>query len=87
MNVVAKPTIVGYQKSYPLAAKGLQAWLTIASKAKWRTPDDVKQVDPKASIVGDGRVVFDKYVIVNSNSLEGEHRDLVEICIRAGVWV
>jgi mRNA interferase HigB len=34
------------------------AWLTIASRAKWRTPDDVKRAHPKASILKGGRAVF-----------------------------
>ncbi|MBD0256818.1 MAG: type II toxin-antitoxin system HigB family toxin [Cytophagales bacterium] len=59
MNVIAKSRIVAYQQQYGPAAKTLQSWLTIASKAKWLTPNDVKQSDPRASIINDERVVFD----------------------------
>ena len=35
-----------------------QAWLAIAESAQWRTPEDIKQSHPKASILKGGRVVF-----------------------------
>jgi mRNA interferase HigB len=34
------------------------AWLAIARRSEWRTPDDVKHSHPKASILKAGRVVF-----------------------------
>lgn len=34
------------------------AWRAIAEKAQWKTPEDVKQSHPKASILKGGRVVF-----------------------------
>jgi mRNA interferase HigB len=34
------------------------AWLSIADRANWRNPDDVKRAHPKASILKGGRVVF-----------------------------
>ena len=34
------------------------AWRAIAEKAGWRSPQDVKQAHPKASILKSGRVVF-----------------------------
>ena len=33
-------------------------WLTIASQAQWRAPQDVKRSHPKASILKGGRAVF-----------------------------
>jgi mRNA interferase HigB len=33
-------------------------WLSIASQAQWRTPDDVKRSHPKASILKGGSAVF-----------------------------
>ena len=35
------------------------AWLAVAEAAQWRTPEDVKQSHPRASILKGGRVVFD----------------------------
>jgi mRNA interferase HigB len=34
------------------------AWLSIATSARWRNPQDVKAAYPKASILKAGRVVF-----------------------------
>ena len=34
------------------------AWRAIAENANWRSPQDVKQSHPKASILKSGRVVF-----------------------------
>ncbi|HWL75049.1 MAG TPA: type II toxin-antitoxin system HigB family toxin, partial [Burkholderiaceae bacterium] len=34
------------------------AWLAIASRAEWRSPEDVKRAHPKASILKAERVVF-----------------------------
>lgn len=38
--------------------KAYLAWLAIATAASWRTPLDVKNSHPKASILKRGRVVF-----------------------------
>ena len=45
-------------KGMPAARAQYEAWLAIASAAEWRTPEDVKQSHPKASILKAGRVVF-----------------------------
>lgn len=58
MKVIAVSRVREYQEAYPNAAKALSAWLTIAKKAKWQTPQEVQQVDPKVSILKDGRLVF-----------------------------
>ena len=34
------------------------AWRAIAETAQWKSPEDVKQSHPKASILKGGRVVF-----------------------------
>jgi mRNA interferase HigB len=33
-------------------------WFAIAARSEWRNPEDVKRSHPKASILKDGRVVF-----------------------------
>ena len=41
------------------AARGqYDAWRAIVEKAQWKTPGDVKNAHPKASILKSGRVVF-----------------------------
>jgi mRNA interferase HigB len=45
-------------KGIKAARSQYQAWLAIAGRASWRTPEDVKVAYPKASILKAGRVVF-----------------------------
>ena len=35
-----------------------EAWRAIVEKSEWKTPEEVKQAHPKASILKSGRVVF-----------------------------
>lgn len=35
------------------------AWRAIVERAQWKMPEDVKKAHPKASILKNGRVVFD----------------------------
>lgn len=43
---------------YKDTKESLQAWYKEASKANWQNPNDIKEQYRSASIVGDGRVVF-----------------------------
>jgi mRNA interferase HigB len=45
-------------KAIKAARAQYDVWLAIASQTQWRTPGDVKRSHPKASILKDGRVVF-----------------------------
>jgi mRNA interferase HigB len=45
-------------KRIKVARAQYDAWRAIAVSAAWRTPEDVKQSHPKASILKGGRVVF-----------------------------
>jgi mRNA interferase HigB len=45
-------------KGVRAARSQYDAWLAIATQARWRNPDDVKTSHPKASILKAGRVVF-----------------------------
>ena len=45
-------------KGLKAARAQFDAWRAIAEKANWRSPQDVKQSHPKASILKGGRVVF-----------------------------
>jgi len=46
------------QRGLKAARAQYLAWLAIAEAANWKTPQDVKQSHPKASILKGGRVVF-----------------------------
>jgi mRNA interferase HigB len=61
MRVVAKRTLRDFWRSSPAFrdAKGpIEAWHAEASKAAWRTPQEVKAQFRKASVLKGGRVVF-----------------------------
>jgi mRNA interferase HigB len=41
-----------------VARSQYDAWLAIAARAQWQSPDEVKRSHPKANILKAGRVVF-----------------------------
>jgi len=60
MHIVSRALLVSFysQRAYSDARAALQAWYEVASKARWRSPADVKARFGNASIIGDNRVVF-----------------------------
>ncbi len=59
MRVIAKKTLREFWERNRNAERPLRAWHKEAQTADWATPADVKAAYPKASIIGDSRVVFD----------------------------
>jgi mRNA interferase HigB len=60
MNVIAKRTLREFWERYPEAQGPLEAWYTLASKATWETPPDIKTMfGTNVDFVGDNRVIFD----------------------------
>lgn len=55
----------------------MEEWYSIASRAKWDSPASIKRMFPKASIVGNNRVVF--------NIAGGSFRLVVKIAYRTQV--
>jgi mRNA interferase HigB len=45
-------------KGIKTARSQYEVWLNIAARAQWRNPQEVKSSHPKASILKNGRVVF-----------------------------
>ncbi len=58
MVVIARKTLREYGKANPEAKEQIDAWYAEASDADWKTPADVKAKYRSASILKDGRVVF-----------------------------
>ena len=58
MQVLSKRTLRLFWEKHPQAETPLKAWYSIASKALWETPQDVKDVFASADFVGDNRVIF-----------------------------
>lgn len=59
MRIIAKSTLREYWEKHANCRKELENWYSIASRASWYSPKDVKSVYPKASVIGNKRVVFD----------------------------
>ena len=61
MRIIAKSRLKEYwsQKAYRTAEQPLKAWYDEVKKAQWTHFHDLRTNFPKASFVGNGRVVFD----------------------------
>src|SRR5436853_5721364 len=58
MRIIAKKTLKDYWAKEPAARAALEAWHAEAKSAQWSAPADVKASYGSASILKDGRVVF-----------------------------
>lgn len=77
MRVIAKRTLREFRQSssqYADSQGAIEAWHAEASKASWRTPQEVKAQFRSASVLKGGRVVFNlagnKYRLVVSIDYE-----------------
>jgi len=59
MRMISRKMISDYWEGEPQSEDALKAWYAEAKLANWLTPTDVKQKYGKASILKDGRVIFD----------------------------
>jgi mRNA interferase HigB len=58
MRIIAKKTLKDFWAKEPDAKTALEAWHAEAKNAEWSAPADVKARYGTASILKDGRVVF-----------------------------
>lgn len=58
MRIIARKTLKQYWEKVPAAQSSLEAWFVEAKHADWKTPQDVRAKYGTASILKDGRVVF-----------------------------
>ena len=58
MKVVGRPLIEDFCSGYPEARGRLSAWYKEAERVAWKTPADVKERYPSASLLSDDRIVF-----------------------------
>jgi mRNA interferase HigB len=58
MRVISKKTLKDYWEKEPAAKAALEAWHAEAKNAEWSSPAGVKARYGTASILQDGRVVF-----------------------------
>lgn len=58
MRVIARSTLKQYWEANPATEQELKAWFAEAGNAGWKTPAELKAKYGSASILKDGRVVF-----------------------------
>ena len=58
MRIISRKRLKDFWEQNPSAKGNLQAWFAEARKGEWKTPHDVKARYGTASILRDGRVVF-----------------------------
>jgi mRNA interferase HigB len=60
MRIIARSRLIEYwkQKKYKAAEEPLKAWYDEVKQAKWKNFNEVKADFPKASLAGNGRIVF-----------------------------
>ena len=58
MRVIAKKILREFWEKQNDSEEQLKTWYNEAYKAVWATPNDIKSEYPKASILKNGRVVF-----------------------------
>lgn len=71
MHVIARSTLISYWKQYPETELHLRAWFSEVLKAKWNTPNEIKEQYRTASILKNNHVVF--------NICGNKHRIIVRI--------
>jgi mRNA interferase HigB len=77
MRIIAKSTLRNYWEKHANCRSDLEEWYAITLKAIWRSPQDVKRTFPKASIVGNNRVMF--------NIVGGNFRLVVKFAYRTQI--
>ena len=58
MRIISRKTLKEFWTGHPDAESPLCAWFAEATKANWESPADVKALYAAASILRDGRAVF-----------------------------
>lgn len=59
MRIVSIKTLREYWERHPDSKGPLQAWISEVAQAKWKDSHEIKARYPRASLLGDKRVVFD----------------------------
>jgi len=58
MRIIALSRLRTFWKIHPDAETPLRSWHALASRASWRTPEDIKAAYRNASFVRNNRVIF-----------------------------
>jgi mRNA interferase HigB len=58
MKLFGKPALSNFKKKQTDAQSQIESWEAEVQEADWKTPHDLKQRYPKASILGNQNVIF-----------------------------
>lgn len=58
MKVLNKKAVFDFARKHPDCKKATEALILEIESANWRTPHDIKNYYPKASIIGNNNIVF-----------------------------
>jgi mRNA interferase HigB len=58
MRIIALKTLKDFWEDYSDSEEALKTWYAVTKKADWKTPSEVKEAYGNASILQEGRVVF-----------------------------
>lgn len=76
MRVISKATLVEFWLAHPASKHALLTWFEDASRAEWRSPQDIKLRYASASFVASNRVVL--------NIKGNDYRLVVAVAYRFG---
>ncbi|MBB1323554.1 type II toxin-antitoxin system HigB family toxin [Shewanella sp. SR43-8] len=68
MKVLGRDKLTKFSQKHADAKKALEAWFSEASKADWKTPQDIKNRYRSADFLADNKVIF---------NVKGNHYRLV----------
>ena len=59
MHIISQKKIKDFYRKHPETEQPLKSWYSVAKKAEWKTLHEVQAIYNTASILKQGRVVFD----------------------------
>lgn len=77
MQIVGKDKLAVFKSEHPEARSQVEAWEDDVENADWKTPHDLKNRYPKASLPGNQRVIF--------NICWNKYRLLVKVAYNTGI--
>ena len=58
MQIVSRKRLVAFWEKHPQAETPLRNWFSIAQRATWTTPQEIKNAFGSVDFVGDNRLIF-----------------------------
>lgn len=77
MKLSGKERLYDFKKMHPDAKSQIESWVSEVEDVQWKTPHDLKQRYPNASLLGNQEAVF--------NICGNKYRLLVKISYKSGI--